>query len=82
MFKKNGSTTGIQVASTSITTIPMIFGNHEVLWFYFLIDLELVVLDFQQTQFSENPMMKAWEYGMVAYFLKIPNPQKTHSSIV
>ena len=24
---------------------------------------------------SEDPVMKAWEYGMVAYFLEIPNPK-------
>jgi len=24
---------------------------------------------------SEDPVMKAWEYGMVAYFLEIPNPE-------
>jgi len=23
----------------------------------------------------ENPIMKAWEYQMIAYFLKIPNPK-------
>ena len=24
----------------------------------------------------EDPIMKAWEYGMITYFLKIPNPKK------
>ena len=50
MFKKNGLTTGMQSASTIIRTIPMIFGKHGVLQSSFFIDLELVVLDFLQTQ--------------------------------
>ena len=24
----------------------------------------------------EDPIMKVWEYGMIAYFLEIPNPEK------
>ena len=51
MFKKNGSTHDMQPALTTIRTIPMIFGKHGVLQSSFLIDLELVVLDYQQTHF-------------------------------
>jgi len=51
MLKKNGSTTGVQPALTTIRTIPMIFGKHGALQSLFLMDLELVVLDFQQTHF-------------------------------
>jgi len=50
MFKKNGSTTGMQPTSTTIITAPMIFRNHGVLRSSSKIDLELVGLDFQQTQ--------------------------------
>jgi len=52
MFKKNGSIThGMQPASTTSRTIPMIFGKHEALQSSFLIDLEWVVSDFPQTHF-------------------------------
>jgi len=50
MFKKNGLMTSLQPALTIIIIILMIFRNHGVLRSSFLIDLELVVLDFQQTQ--------------------------------
>jgi len=48
MFKKNGSTTAMHLASTNIIFILIIFGNHGVTRSSFLTDLELVVLDFQQ----------------------------------
>ena len=50
MFKKNGSASGMHPASTTIIIIPMIFGNLGVQQSTFLIDLELVVLVFQQIQ--------------------------------
>ena len=50
MFKKNGSMSSMQLASTTITIIPIIFENHKVLQSIFPIDLELVVLVFQQIQ--------------------------------
>jgi len=51
MLKKNSVTPGMQPTLTTIRTIPMIFGKHGVLQSSFLIDLELVVLDYQQTHF-------------------------------
>ena len=50
MFKKNGSMSGMQPASTIIITIPMIFGSLGVPQSTFLIGLELVVLVSQQIQ--------------------------------
>lgn len=73
MFNQNGSTTGMQPASTTTIIIPMIFGNHGVLRSYSLIDLELVVLDSQQIQ-SLSMIPSLWEYGMVAYLMEIPDP--------
>ena len=50
MFKKNGPTNDMHPASTTIIIILMIFGNHGVLQFTFLINLELVALVSQQIQ--------------------------------
>jgi len=69
MSKKNGPMTSMQPTSIITKTIPMIFGNYGAPRSSFLIDLELVVLDFQQTQFLWKTLMKALEHGMVAYFL-------------
>jgi len=46
MFKRSGSTNGMQPASTTIKTIPIVFRKHGAVQSFFLIDLELVVLDF------------------------------------
>ena len=51
MFEENSSTTGVRLTSTTIIIISMIFGNHGLLRSSSLINLELVALDFQQTQF-------------------------------
>ena len=76
MFKKNGSTLGIQPASTIIRSIPIILGKHGALQSSFLIDLELVVLKFPPNSLPpEDHVMKAWEYEMIAYFLEISNPE-------
>ena len=29
----------------------------------------------------ESPVMEAWEYGMIAYFLEIPHPEKPFSKV-
>jgi len=50
MFKKNGSTNGIQPASTTTIIILIIFDSHGTLRSSFLTSLELVVLVFQQIQ--------------------------------
>jgi len=49
--QENGSTPGTQPASTTIQTIPMVFGKHGALQSSFLIDLQLMVLDYLQTHF-------------------------------
>jgi len=51
MLKKNGSTPSTQPASTTIKTIHMIFRKYGALQSSFQIDLELVVLDYQQNYF-------------------------------
>jgi len=55
--QENGSTTGMQPASTIIRTIPMICGKHGALQSSFLIDSELVVLDSQQAHFLLNTLL-------------------------
>ena len=50
MFKKDGSTIDKHPTWTTTAITSMIFGNREVVWSSFLIELELVVSDFQQIQ--------------------------------
>ena len=75
MFKKNGSMSRMQPASTIIIIIPMIFGNHGVLQSIFLIDLELVVLVFSTFNISKQPHCESVEYGMLVYLMKIADPK-------
>ena len=53
MFEKNGSTSGMQPASTFIIIIPMIFGSLGVQRFIFPTNLELVVLVSQQIYYRQ-----------------------------
>ena len=75
MSRKNGSMSGIQHASTIIINIPMIFGSLGVQQSNSLISLELGVLTFQPIQSLNDSIIKAREYGMILYFIKIPDPK-------
>jgi len=65
MFKKSGSTTSMQPASTTIIVFPTIFWSHGVLHFSFVIDLPLVVLDFLWIQ--SLLMIPSWKFGNIEW---------------
>jgi len=55
---------------------PMIFGSHKVLRFYFVTDLKLSVLDFQQIHFLWMiPSQKLKNYGIIGHLTEIINPK-------
>jgi len=77
MFKKNGSMTGMQPLLTIIIIILMIFGNHWVVWYSFLIDVELVALDSQLIQSLQ--MTPSWKLENMNGSLSHENPRsKVH----
>ena len=70
MFKKNGSMRGTQLASTFIIIILVVFN------IYFPNKSGVGGVGFLTNSISPNdPIIKAWEYGMILYFIEIPNPK-------
>jgi len=67
MPKKNGSTTSVQPASTSIIIILIIFRHHGIPQSLFPIYLEVGDVTFPTNSISPNyPIKKAWKYRMIA----------------
>ena len=73
MSKKNGSTNGIQSALTITIIILMRFAFMSTMIFFpHKSGVDIVSL-LANSISSDDPIMKAWEYGMVVYLMEIPD---------